>query len=150
MRGPAGTESARGPRPSRGIISRKSASYHGGQAYRRARFAVRTWSRYARSFVRSATQGSFPDISGDAPAETKGPPTRWKPPNREYWTTGLRKLRLAPKKEYLPAATVLCAHEQNFVEQGSIGFGLPHAVAKRGSAGLAWSAYGPEMQSRCF
>jgi hypothetical protein len=56
----------------------------------------------------------------------------------------------AKKKEYLPAATVLCAHEQNFVEQGSIGFGLPHAVAKRGSAGLAWSAYGPEMQSRCF
>ena len=71
-----------GPRQIRGIISRRSSSYRGEQAYRRFRFAVRTSSRYARSFARSAPQGSFPDIFGGGPAGTRGLPINRPRPSR--------------------------------------------------------------------
>src|SRR5215831_14262223 len=81
-RGPAETGSARGPRPRPGIISRRSSAYHGGKLTDDFRFASRTSSRCAGSFARSAPQGSFPDISGGARAETMDLPINQPPPSR--------------------------------------------------------------------
>ena len=58
-RGRAGTESARGPRRPRGIISRRSSSYHGGLAYRRALLAARTWSGCASHPLTQRHRGLF-------------------------------------------------------------------------------------------
>ena len=73
----------------------------------------------------------------------KDPRAGWKPANPPESRWPDETAACAQKnRQYLPPATVLCAHEQNVVEQGSICFDLPHTqVANRGSARLVWSAF---------
>jgi hypothetical protein len=74
----------------------------------------------------------------------KDPRAGWKPANppESRWPDELAACAPKKNRQYLPPATVLYAPEQNVVEQGSVGFDLPHTkVANRGSAGLVWSAF---------